>query len=324
MLVVELEGRIQVLPAPYTTPDPTPFLQLTNIGSAGVQQGIYDIVLDPSFSTNRFYYIFYTLGTPNRDRVSRFTANSTLTGTVAGSELVLYQDPQDANAEHHGGRPELRQRRQALLHHRRALRRGRRPVAQQLRAARSTASTRTGPSPTTTRSSTARAPTSTRSGRSACATRTGRPTTRRPVGSSSAMSAATTTPLPRKRSTSARRAPTTAGPTPRSMPVALREPDPLLPPQRSRRLHHRRVRLPREPVPQRVRRAATSSPTTPRTGSGGSPSTPTGTSAASSTSSRSTARSTARTATSSTSPRARTARSTTSTSATPTSAARSA
>jgi glucose/arabinose dehydrogenase/PKD repeat protein len=103
MLVVELEGKIKVLPPPYTTPDTTPFLQLTNVGSAGVQQGIYDIVLDPNFSTNRFYYIFYTLGSPNHDRLSRFTANSTLTGTVAGSELVLYEDPQDANAEHHGG-----------------------------------------------------------------------------------------------------------------------------------------------------------------------------------------------------------------------------
>jgi hypothetical protein len=38
---------------------------------------------------------------PNRDRVSRFTANTTLNGTVAGSELILYQDPQNANA--HGG-----------------------------------------------------------------------------------------------------------------------------------------------------------------------------------------------------------------------------
>jgi glucose/arabinose dehydrogenase/chitodextrinase len=103
MLVIELAGTIKVLPPPYTQPDPTPFLQLTNVGSAGVQQGIYDIVLDPAFATNHFYYLFYTLGTPNRDRLSRFTANATLTGTVAGSELVLYQDPKDANAEHHGG-----------------------------------------------------------------------------------------------------------------------------------------------------------------------------------------------------------------------------
>ncbi len=87
MLVVELAGKIWVLPPPYTTPDPTPFLQITNIGSAGVQQGIYDIALDPSFATNHFYYVFYTLGSPNRDRLSRFTANATNTGTVAGSEL---------------------------------------------------------------------------------------------------------------------------------------------------------------------------------------------------------------------------------------------
>ena len=60
------------------------------------QQGIYDIALDPNFATNRFYYVSYTANTPNRDRLSRFTANATLTGTVPGSELIIYQDPQDA------------------------------------------------------------------------------------------------------------------------------------------------------------------------------------------------------------------------------------
>ena len=107
MLVVELAGTIKVLPPPYTQADPTPFLTLTNVGSSGdrtvQQQGIYDIALDPNFATNHFYYIFYTAATPNRDRLSRFTANSTLTGTVPGSELILYQDTQNANAEHHGG-----------------------------------------------------------------------------------------------------------------------------------------------------------------------------------------------------------------------------
>ena len=67
------------------------------------QQGIYDFALDPNFATNHFYYISYTARTPNRDRLSRFTANATLTGTVPGSELIIYQDPQDANTEHHGG-----------------------------------------------------------------------------------------------------------------------------------------------------------------------------------------------------------------------------
>jgi glucose/arabinose dehydrogenase len=103
MLVVELQGTIKVLPPPYTTPDPTPFLQLTNVGSSGVQQGLFDMVLDPDFASNHFYYVFYTAGSPNRDRLSRFTANASNTGTVAGSEVVLYQDPQDASSEHHGG-----------------------------------------------------------------------------------------------------------------------------------------------------------------------------------------------------------------------------
>jgi glucose/arabinose dehydrogenase len=78
-------------------------LQLSNVGSAGVQQGIYDITLDPNFSINHYYYLFYTAETPNRDRLSRFTANASLTGTIAGSEVVLYEDPQDASSEHHGG-----------------------------------------------------------------------------------------------------------------------------------------------------------------------------------------------------------------------------
>ena len=103
LLIVELAGKIKVLPSPYTTPSPPLFLQLTNVGSAGVQQGIYDITLDPNFISNHFYYIFYTLGSPNHDRLSRFTANATLDGTVPGSEFVLYEDPQIANAEHHGG-----------------------------------------------------------------------------------------------------------------------------------------------------------------------------------------------------------------------------
>ena len=103
MLILQLGGQIRRVPAGTTQVSPTPFLTLTNIGSVNGQQGLMDLVLDPSFTTTRYYYIFYTLGTPNRDRVSRFTATADFLGTVAGSEVVIYQDPQDAHAEHHGG-----------------------------------------------------------------------------------------------------------------------------------------------------------------------------------------------------------------------------
>ena len=106
MLVTELPGTIKVLSPPYTSVSTTPFLQLTNVGNdgyAGLQQGIFSIALDPNFAINHYYYIFYTTRTPNRDRLSRFTADATLTTTNLNTEVVLYQDPQDANTEHHGG-----------------------------------------------------------------------------------------------------------------------------------------------------------------------------------------------------------------------------
>ncbi len=103
MLVLELGGKIWSVPAGTTQVRTTPFLSLTNIGSLNGQQGLMGMVLDPDFANNRYYYVFYTLGSPNRDRVSRFTATADHLGTVAGSEFVVYQDPQSAHAEHHGG-----------------------------------------------------------------------------------------------------------------------------------------------------------------------------------------------------------------------------
>ena len=103
MLVLELGGTIRRVDTATWQVAPTPFLALTNIGSLNGQQGLMDLVLDPDFVLNHFYYVFYTLGTPNRDRTSRFTATADFSGTVAGSEVVIYQDPQTANSEHHGG-----------------------------------------------------------------------------------------------------------------------------------------------------------------------------------------------------------------------------
>ena len=140
----------------------------------------------------------------------------TLTGTVAGSELVLYQDPENANAEHHGGAITFGNdgkiyfttgehfnaaEAQSLTNPRGKIHRinpdgtdpDRQPVLRRQRPERRT-----------------------RSGRTACATPTARTTTRRRAGCSSATSAATTTPPRRRRWTSARGARTTGGRTARA------------------------------------------------------------------------------------------------------------
>ena len=84
MLVVRLAESFRRLSPPYTQIDPTPFLQITNIGNNYANQGLYTIALDPELCSNHYIYVFYTLGTPNHDRLSRFTVNDAL--TAAGSE----------------------------------------------------------------------------------------------------------------------------------------------------------------------------------------------------------------------------------------------
>ncbi|HZN78626.1 MAG TPA: PQQ-dependent sugar dehydrogenase, partial [Mycobacterium sp.] len=101
MLVGELGGTVRRALPPYTQLAPTPFLQITNIGQNFANQGLYTIAVDPAFTTNHYIYVCYTLGTPNHDRLSRFTVNQALTS--AGSELVLYEDLGISGADHHGG-----------------------------------------------------------------------------------------------------------------------------------------------------------------------------------------------------------------------------
>ena len=106
MLVGEIGGTIRVLSPPYTQPDPTPLLTISNIApttTTGTNEGLMNIAVDPNFAVNHYFYVDYTAGNPFRTRLSRFTANALATGTVPGSELVLYQDPGDAGIDHHGG-----------------------------------------------------------------------------------------------------------------------------------------------------------------------------------------------------------------------------
>lgn len=103
MLVGELFETIWVVQPGGNAPDPTPFLQLDGSNLVD-EQGLMDIRPDPNFASNGYYYVFYTKSFPsgnNRNRLSRFTASGN--GTVANSELVLWQDDLNAGDEHHAG-----------------------------------------------------------------------------------------------------------------------------------------------------------------------------------------------------------------------------
>jgi len=103
-LVGEIGGTLRVIPVGASVPSATPF-NVIDGAVADADAGLHDIALDPNFATNGFYYVHYahTQGSSYRDRLSRFTAAPGWTSTVAGSELVLWQDDASSTTgAHHG------------------------------------------------------------------------------------------------------------------------------------------------------------------------------------------------------------------------------
>jgi len=77
-----------------------PFVTLT-VNSSG-ERGLLGIAFDPSFSTNNFIYLYYTLSSAANNRISRFTASGDT--AVPGSEVVVLNlDPLSTATNHNGG-----------------------------------------------------------------------------------------------------------------------------------------------------------------------------------------------------------------------------
>src|SRR5439155_13430804 len=76
------------------------FLTL-NVDSQG-ERGLLGIAFDPSFTTNHYVYLYYTVPiAPEHNRVSRFTANGDV--AVPNSEQVLLDLDNLSSATNHNG-----------------------------------------------------------------------------------------------------------------------------------------------------------------------------------------------------------------------------
>ncbi len=100
MLITERAGTIWVAQPDSTRVDPVPFLQLPSVVTDD-ERGLLGIVLDPSFSSNGYVYVYYTNAAAQRNRVSRFTANGN--AAPLSSEVVIWQNTVNADIWHQGG-----------------------------------------------------------------------------------------------------------------------------------------------------------------------------------------------------------------------------
>ena len=85
ILVLQQDGKIRVIENGVLRS--TPFLTL-DVDSFS-EHGLLGIALDPAFTTNHFFYVYYTAKTPVlHNRVSRFTAG---TSADPASEVVIFE-----------------------------------------------------------------------------------------------------------------------------------------------------------------------------------------------------------------------------------------
>lgn len=78
----------------------TPVIQL-NVNSSG-ERGLIGIALHPSFNSNGFIYLYYTLPDGSRNRISRFTMSGDVI-SPSSEVVILNLDPLSSATNHNGG-----------------------------------------------------------------------------------------------------------------------------------------------------------------------------------------------------------------------------
>ena len=101
MLVLSKGGEIQIFDPSTIPAAASNYMTIVNIES-GEERGLANLVLDPDFATNNFFYVYYTHGSTARNRISRFSHLGN-TGDIA-SEFMIWQDNENwSDCCHYGG-----------------------------------------------------------------------------------------------------------------------------------------------------------------------------------------------------------------------------
>jgi hypothetical protein len=99
LFVVEQQGRIRIFENDQLKPDA--FLDISNDIVAGGEQGLLGLAFHPSYASNGYFYVWYTLS--NANVLARFTVSATDPNKAdAASKQVLLSIP-DFASNHNGG-----------------------------------------------------------------------------------------------------------------------------------------------------------------------------------------------------------------------------
>lgn len=104
VFITEQSGKINVFNNSGSTTVKKTFLTLI-LPSINTEEGLFSIAFHPNYSVNKYFYVTYTLKTPDstRLRLSRFTCSANPDSAIRNSEFVIYEMVSRFN-RHFGGK----------------------------------------------------------------------------------------------------------------------------------------------------------------------------------------------------------------------------
>ncbi len=104
VFVVEQAGTIYVFENDESVESAETFLDIVeNVSRQGNEEGLLGLAFHPEYSTNRYFYVYYSAANPRRSIVARYEADpDNPNQALPGSETVLMEIPQPYG-NHNGG-----------------------------------------------------------------------------------------------------------------------------------------------------------------------------------------------------------------------------
>jgi glucose/arabinose dehydrogenase len=101
IFVVEQPGRIRIVKNGVL--QPTPFLDLTSRVLYGGERGLLSVAFHPNYSSNHFFYVYFTTQTNGDIRIERFTTTSNPEVADPATSKLIITAPHSTYDNHNGG-----------------------------------------------------------------------------------------------------------------------------------------------------------------------------------------------------------------------------
>ncbi|MFB6135204.1 MAG: PQQ-dependent sugar dehydrogenase, partial [Halobacteriaceae archaeon] len=106
LLILQKDGTILLANVTADSPRSGTYMTVDHVKTS-VEAGLLDVALDPNFTENGYFYVYYTNSTTNRSRISRYHHEENDGGLTSrgdpDSEAVVWEQPRPIDDDHHVG-----------------------------------------------------------------------------------------------------------------------------------------------------------------------------------------------------------------------------